>query len=261
MLVKWLEQRILKGIDKFFTGVKTAFANHQTDKIHILLSGNSCRSQIVMDYFTPLFVGKKKAKAPKADEENNVAEEIDERSTKRQQKMETLLNELYIGETMPKFIAYPPLKADDNNHTKPTAKTGVALGIIRLLPGNGIKVINHTVAQSGGQAPFRYFVGAFRRGVFNAALSHNGNYNEWQRLGVVSDNGIFSLIYTDSNTAAGTAKQGAPVLKTKRLQFVLTQASPVLARAIAPNKIEVCLAADVESADTYGEQSQEIELA
>ena len=63
-----------------------------------------------------------------------------------------------FGRTIPEFEIHLPLDADPENVYAPTAKTGVALGLLRLCPGETLKVINHAT-QENTDSPFQYFVG------------------------------------------------------------------------------------------------------
>src|SRR5690606_21926694 len=123
--------------------------------------------------------------------------------------------------------------------------TGVALGLLRLCPGEGFKVINH--AQSGLQSdsPFQFYVGRQRRGKFEVAIKRGAAYNEWQELGAISEEGLFLLLYSSQAQAASSQgmKRGANGLFEQRLQFAgNTQGQKAFAKVIAPNVIEICSA-------------------
>ncbi|MEG0386640.1 MAG: hypothetical protein RR642_18075, partial [Solibacillus sp.] len=111
-LIKFLENRIRQGLKNFFIALDVAFKQRTQklpEQVHILLAGNSSRSNIVLGLLGRL---------------------DDEKSNKLHELLLADLAEIF--EDMPEFEIHLPLDADPNNPYAPTAKTGVALGLLRL---------------------------------------------------------------------------------------------------------------------------------
>lgn len=225
-LQEYLEKRILLGIEDFFVSMKKAFANKMPRTVHILLAGNSSRSRLVTDSFNLL------------PEENIV-----EAAQARRDITQKIITDVFGG-VHPELISYAPLAADKENESIPTAKTGVALGILKLQKGSGVKVINHA-GQSTDEAPFAHYIGNQRRGKFNVGLVRNEAYGVWKKIGVPSEN-VFHLYHTQSNLAFnGNMDIGYNELFKKNIQFAGKNAGKsVFVRAVQPNVIEICLAVD-----------------
>ncbi|OYQ78709.1 hypothetical protein B9T19_07630 [Ignatzschineria sp. F8392] len=187
-LNQYLIHRIYQGIQSFFVAMKKAFQDKNITKIHLLLAGNSTKSPLVQDLFS-VMTGSTDLSA------------VDNRIQEMEINFEQLQHLLPKNEL--EFIIHKPLEADQFDEAQPTAKTGVALGILRLSPGSGVKAINHTVTESGGEAPFAYYVGRSRRRKFEVLIERNAPYKEWQELSVVPEGGIFYLYFTQSTLAHG----------------------------------------------------------
>jgi len=150
-----------------------------------------------------------------------------------------------LGNDPPKIVVHHPLPIDERNPHAPTAKTVVALGLLRLLPGEGTLLIDHVHARHDGQeAPFAWFVGRMRRGNFEPVLLRGAPYREWHELGTLQ-RGVFNLYASASPRALQGPPEGDPELKKHRLDFPEAPDGSVLklfARAIAPVELEVCAA-------------------
>ena len=241
-LKKYLADRIELGIHNFFAALQKAFAANVPKHIHILLAGNASRSDLVLDLFGVTT--------------NPSTESIDEASlfTRTQEYLKTL-----FGEQVPVITAYPPLPIDQEHAFKPTGKTGVALGLLRLCPGGVIKVVNH--ALSNGEAPFAYYLGAIKNDKFHVGLMQGEEYGKWCELGPVR-NRVFNLQYSKSPKAhTGEMCEGEPGLKRKRLDLAGNNSGHKLyARAIAPETIEVCTAISLDAVDKHCENMFSIKL-
>lgn len=225
-LQDYLEHRIQQGIKDFFVSMKKAFGNQMPRKVHILLAGNSSRSRLVTDSFGLL------------PEEN-----VEDIAQARCDIVQGIVEDVF-GDYCPELISHAPLSADKDNESIPTAKTGVALGILKLQKGSGVKVINHAM-QTSGDAPFAHYVGNARRGKFNVGLVRNENYGVWRKIGVPSEN-VFHLYHTQSNLAFnGDMDIGHNELFKKTIHFAGNNVGKsVFVRAVKPNVIELCLAVD-----------------
>ncbi|WP_281983814.1 hypothetical protein [Azonexus hydrophilus] len=207
----YLRERIKEGARLFLRELQRAFAKVTFDgPIHLLLAGNASRSRHVRAIFDP-----------------------------QGELWPALLQEVF-GDTAPQLEIHPPLPLDPRNPDAPTAKTGVALGLLRLAPGRKVKVNNAVRTSHGDEAPFRYFVGRLRRGVFQAALTPESDYRVWHELGPIVQR-VFDLRYTLSQRARETMREGDPELYARPLPWPEAHDGARLwARAIAPQTIEIC---------------------
>lgn len=229
-LISWLEERIRHGLKNFFIALKVAFEQQQKqlpELIHMLLAGNSSRSRIVLGLLGRM--------------------ENDERAQVLHELLLADLAEIFT-ENIPEFEIHLPLNADPENPYAATAKTGVALGLLRLCPGETLKVVNHA-AQSNQDSPFQFFVGTHRRDILQVAIQRGHMYEQWIELGVPRQ-GVFPLLYTASPRAAveNAMKRGETGLLEKNLKLSGNlQGLKVYAKVVAPNEIEVCTAQDLNA--------------
>ncbi|WP_168419110.1 hypothetical protein [Acinetobacter towneri] len=242
-LLSYLKCRIYQGFVNFFVELKQAFTTqHQAlpKVIHILLAGNASRSKLVKE----LLVG----------------------IEKKDQTQTTLLNlSTIFGQDIPEFKIHYPLDADLKHHDVITAKTGVALGLLRLCPGEGLKVINHAKTNDDANSPFQFYVGRQKRGTFEVMLKRGDAYHQWQQIGAVSEDGIFLLLYSSLAQALTDEgmKRGATGLFDQRIRFAgNTAGQKVFARILAPSEIELCSASDLDEIQvTGGNNLQQIKLS
>jgi hypothetical protein len=230
MLLKFLEQRIEKGVQSFFVALRAAFGDDLPAHIHVLLAGNASRSQIVSHLFGLL---------PQDNEGENPS---------LLSRTQGYVRGLF-GERTPVFTAYPPLAPDAENVYRPTGKTGVALGLLKLCPGSAIKTVDHARHSAGDEAPFAYYVGRSRLGKFQAGLRQGIPYGEWHELGVPRER-VFNLFYTQSPLAhTGMLEEGDIELSKRPLHLAgNTQGQKVFGRAVKPSQIEICTAISKELA-------------
>lgn len=175
--------------------------------IHVLLAGNGSRSRHV----TALFLGERWAE----------------------------LKTQAFGSTVPEIVVHKPLPIDDNAPHKPTTKTGVALGLLRLAPGKNTLLIDHVYTRHDGQAPFAWFIGRLRRDRFQPLISPGANYGEWHELGPLQQ-GVFNLYASTSPRASSGLAVGDPELKMQRHDFPAASSGALLfARATAPHTLEL----------------------
>lgn len=192
--------------------------------VHVLLAGNGSRSR----HITALFDAKG-------------------------EHWSRLLQECF-GDSPPEMVIHPPLPVDENNHHAPTAKTGVALGLLRLCPGENVKLIDHVRSTSHDEAPFRYFVGKLRRDEFIHVLSPDATYQQWHLLGPLHQ-GVFKLGYSTSARARSGMYQGDEELHIRLSDFpAAAPQDKLFVRAVAPTKIELAFAPDETSLSEYADQ-------
>lgn len=169
----YLAERIERGVIGFHAGLAKAFAGGKPsssappEEVHVLLAGNASRSPLVAGLF-----------GLTATNEVAAAEAL----AAAHDRVQTFLVDQFKGEP-PRLIVHPPLPADDQDVYRPTGKTGVALGLLRLCPGGAVKVIDRAREAARDEAPFAFYVGRIRLGKFEPGLSQGVPYDEWHELG------------------------------------------------------------------------------
>lgn len=144
---------------------------------------------------------------------------------------------------------YPPIMNDPSSPYSPNTKTGVALGLLELVPGSATAIVNHSASQKGGEAPFNFYVGTVKRRLFVPGVLRHARFGEWQELGVIRE-GYFNLVYTQSSLAtSGQMGEGDMELEYKQLDVPSEPGSRLFARAVASNAIEVCSAENLPASD------------
>jgi hypothetical protein len=194
--------------------------------IQVLLAGNASRSQWVQNAFHNL---------------------VDGQSSEQSSPLQQRVAQLFASQH-PSLIIHEPLLVDETNPFMPTAKTGVALGLLRLCPGSPIKVINRSQEHSGDEAPFAHYVGRIRQRRFQVSIAQGSNYGQWHELGTPSE-GVFNLYHSQSPRAhTGEMQQGEAGLIKQRLDlYGNLQGQRIFARVIGPSSIEICTATSVEA--------------
>lgn len=244
-LIEFLQERIRTGLKGFFMAMKSSF-NKQLgqipEQIHLLLAGNSSRSRIVRGLLACL---------DDADEQGQVLQDL----------MVNDLADVFGEENLPTFEIHEPLPSDPQNPYKPNTKTGVALGLLRVSPGETLKVINHA-QQADTDSPFQFYVGSHRRDKFTVGIKRGDAYGEWKELGAIRQ-GMFPLLYTTQPQAESEEgiMRGTHGLREQNLEFSGQdiQGKKVFAKIISPDTIELGLAESLEQAE-HSIQRREILL-
>ncbi|MBF0188987.1 MAG: hypothetical protein HQL50_13785 [Magnetococcales bacterium] len=225
----FLVRRVGNGVLRFFIAMNQAFESHgyDPDEVHILQAGNSSRSMLVQSLFAAILQEQMVGWRPPVQE---MADNPIMASIRR-----------HIG--YPRYVVHRPPPGDPNNPYKPTAKTGVAIGLLKLIPGETLLAISPNDEVDVGEAPFRFFVGKLKKGAFQPVLHQNGAYNEWRELGIPT-RGVFNMVFSTSpQSGLGTLKRGSSELLEKSLRFYQGVGNRRLfIRAIGPSKVEVHLA-------------------
>lgn len=237
-LMSYLKYRIQQGFIGFFTALKSSFDKHQgalPEQVHVLLGGNSSRSQIVSEFLQSQFLD--------SDRLDNRALTLSE---------DSILRGIFVGDKIPTFIIHEPLQSDTKNPFIPNTKTGVALGLLKVSPGETLKVINHAENNEDSDSPFQFYVGSHRRDRFVVGIKRGESYGKWFELGRVRQ-GIFPLLYTTQAQAelSDGMLRGSNGLYEKNIEFsgADSQGKSVFAKIIAPDTIEVGLAEDMTQID------------
>ena len=181
-LKKLIKDKIEKGIKNFFMKMEDAFKGEDVKEINIFLAGNSCKHPFVEEIFNS-YIEKKKDKF-----------KINIYDTKMFEKLK------------------------DTKKTNPTAKTGVAFGLIYSRNSGRIKVISRDEkANINNEVNFKFYIGNNRRNKFNCIISPNSNYDEYKFFGIVKSD-IFELYYSTSPEAQ-TNEMKSSEAKIKRVNL------------------------------------------
>lgn len=248
-LSQYLDERLERGVSNFFTALKNAFSSQQIvpTQLHILLAGNACLSERLQRLF--------------ALEPSNVAPQrfsLEPVSGTSQPDSGVTRLRTWLASQLPncELLIYPPIPQNPANPYQPTTKTGVALGLLNLTPGKGVKVVNHSAKTSrDGEAPFGFSVGRIRRRQYCPMLKPHATYGKWHELGVVSQGG-FVLVFSNDPNADGMAGD-SPELRSKTLSFNgHTQDHRLYARVISPSEIECVTAVSLEAVQRHDVEHQ-----
>lgn len=259
-LVTYLNNRISQGVQSFFNAMNKAFSGHPIESVHVLLAGNSSRSEIVQKLFesatTSLAVAEqtsnKLSDTPShawgvvsqiwGVKPGNTTIETGEPTESATIKQS--------GESTPTIIVHQPLTSNPDHLYSPNGKTGVAIGLLRLAPGSPVKVVSN-ISHGMEDAPFAHYVGRVQRGRFIPTLQQGAAYQAWKELGVPRER-VFNLYHTQSAKAhAGEMLEGESGLYKLRLNIVGDhQGHRVFAKAIGPHFIELCTASSLEALET-----------
>ncbi len=220
-LEKLLFERIERGVRAFLGELREVCGLYNlpdNEPIHFLLAGNGSRSRHI-----------RKLCNTKGEDWKRLLQEI-------------------FGDTPPNLVVHDPLPMDESNHHAPTAKTGVALGLLALCPGEGVKLIDRVRTASHDEAPFRYFVGKIARGdKFEIVLGAGATYGQWVSVGKLQQ-GVFRLAFTLSTRAKTGMIKGDTELHVERIDFPAAQIGDQLfVRPVGTDSIELSAAPDEES--------------
>ena len=177
-----IKEKIEKGIKNFFIKMEDAFKGEDVKEINIFLAGNSCKHPFVEEIFNR-YIEEKKDKF-----------KINIHNTKMFEKLK------------------------ETNKVNPTAKTGVAFGLIYSRNSGRIKVTSRDEkANMNNEVNFKFYVGNNRRNKFNCIISPNSNYDEYKFFGIVKSD-IFELYYSTSPEAQTNEMKSAEA-KIKRVNL------------------------------------------
>ncbi len=220
-----LQQRIYRGVHSFLHALKKVLPQFPAGApVQLLLAGNGSRSRHISALF---------------ENEDNIIE---------------LLREVF-DETIPEIQIHKPLPADMADPYAPTSKTGVALGLLQIVPGKNILLTNRLHDAHDGQAPFAWYVGRLRRNQLESTLTPDSEYQQWCELGPIQQ-GVFYLYYSNSPRTARGLKKGDPELKMQRLDLHEAKGGDRLyARIMAPNQIELAIEVDGVGLETVTSQT------
>lgn len=241
-LEELLHKRIRKGIDEFFSALRSVFQNElfQEEKlkqIHIFLAGNASKSDILREEFDKAI--------------RDMTEEIHEKG-EAQDKQEY-------------FLLYPPLgtqeafkkmrdlgnECTESGLDRPTGKTGVAFGLILSRKGSNYKVEGEK--RQDEEIKFQFYIGIEdmdKDGYFEPLFGPDSPYGQWIEYYDAGENS-FEFHYT---TAPSAGRRGGLLLSDTKITRRTIPANAVnenwmiFLRPVGPNEIEYVVARDEESA-------------
>ena len=236
-------QRIEKGIESFFTSLKTAYGNHSLDKIekiYIILAGNSSKSQYVESIFREKI--SYYTKEIKGEEDNP--------------SMFELLPPIGTEEFFERRAQINPAAANRidkrGEFERPTGKTGVAFGLIECRRGGRIEIIANDEAD--GESPFKYYIGTRKRRFFRilnegenpSKIPGRLDYERWYEVFESDDYTIEIYCTTKPEAVTNTM----PIESAKKLMLSTdAKNDPVFIRAIDPHTLEYVSALSLEDAE------------
>lgn len=233
----FLVQRVGRGVMRFFIAMQQAYASRpsQPQQIHILLAGNASRSLLVQAIFAAILQDKMAGWQQPQD-----------------QTTDNGLAPLLADLPAESFIVHRPPNDSADNLYQPTAKTGVAIGLLNMIPGETLLATGITGDGADKEAPFGYFAGCLKKGIFLPVIPPNTPYYQWYVLGTPIRQ-VFNLFYSDSPQASsGSMRRNHPELHERSLRFEsTTKGKKVFVQALTPATIEVCLAKDLVQINTH----------
>ncbi|MBF0399429.1 MAG: hypothetical protein HQL90_01535 [Magnetococcales bacterium] len=259
---RFLVKRVGRGIYQFFVAMHQAFTRRGAlpQEVHILQAGNASQASLVQAIFAMLLQQNMyRWRAPEGEGNDNPV-------------MIAIRKTLPILDPLAgvRFMVHRPPVGDPNDLYRPTAKTGVAIGLLKLIPGESLlalhtaskrrqtpdKAIRGVVAETIQDAPFHYYVGRLKRGRFQPVLMQNDPYGEWRELGSPTRR-AFTLVYSSSpRSVFGELERGVSELREKTVTFKSgTEKKRLFVQAVAPATVVICLADSVEQVTKHSVES------
>lgn len=245
-LEELLHKRIRKGIDEFFSALRSVFRNglfqdEEQKQIHIFLAGNASKSDILREEFDKAI--------------GELTEEIHE---KYREKREDQDNREY-------FLLYPPLgtpeafkkmrdlgsECTEFGLDRPTGKTGVAFGLILSRKGSNYRVEGEK--RQDEEIKFQFYIGIEdmdEDGYFEPLIGPDSPYGKWIEYYDAGES-TFEFHYT---TAPSASRRGGLLMSETKItrktipSNAVSENWTIYLRPVGPNEIEYVVAKDEESA-------------
>ncbi len=234
-----LSKRILRGVENFFCALRNAFLRRPLRRYHILLAGNSCKSNLVQKIFR------------------------EEMERQRQIFSNEILRKTGRAPDAVEFILHMPLgqeKISMNYERMPTGKSGVAFGLLDCRRGgNDVLIIDHN---SSDETKFYYHLGTNDgQGNFKTLIPREDNDGSWKKFLYVTEN-KFDIFFTNEPRAIGGI---IPINETERIfcrvNFLKNiREGQIFIRKTSPNEIECVVADNPELPKNFLSNIAKIEL-
>ena len=221
-LTNILRERIRAAVESFFLTFCQAFKIYNAQPstaLHIFLAGNASRSPLVEEGFRSV--------------------------------MADLSVRYNLGDDC--FCLHSPRLPDDTRPEALTLKTGVALGLLNTIPGEGSGIVYGDAVQEPDKMCL-FTLGIFRRGKLVPVLTRHVQVGQWKELGILREDVTLILGYTTSPRALenGVARGEC---SEQRLTWPGEEGGhPVFIRSLSANRAEVAL--DVSPDCPDGRQSR-----
>jgi hypothetical protein len=236
LLDREIKEKVREGVKSFMTQMDNAMRDRspRAKKINIFLAGNSCKAAIVKNIF---------------EEECEIyVKEYKQILLERGEDLEDNLFTIYppLGtEESDKMREKQGLEVNKNDKSRPTGKTGVAIGLILSRPGSPILVKNENV-NLHGEKSFSYLVGKNLREKFKPVLDFESKINGWVKFKSANETTVEFYFTDDSNGRTGDL----PIEKTKRHICNLLEVKRnafIFIRPVSPLEIEYKVSATEKS--------------
>lgn len=138
------------------------------------------------------------------------------------------------------FLLHAPRLPDEARPEALTLKTGVALGLLNTIPGEGLGIV-YGDAVRDPDSLFRFALGVFRRGRLSPVLTRHSPVGQWQELGTLREDVTLTLGHSASPRALeGGVARGE--CAEHRLTWPREEAGhPVFVRALSADRAEAAL--------------------
>jgi len=234
-LRNFLSQRILRGVENFFCALRNAFIRRPLGSYHILLAGNSCKSNLVQKIFR------------------------EEMERQRQIFSDEILRRTGRAPDAVEFILHMPLgqeKVSMNYERMPTGKSGVAFGLLDCRRGgNDVLIIDHNFSD---ETKFYFHLGTNGgNGNFKTLIPRSDNDGTWKKFLYVTEN-KFDIFFTSEPRAVDDK---IPIEQTERISCRVNREGRIFIRKTSPNEIEYVVAQDADSPKNFLSKVAKVELS
>ena len=226
-LDKEIEKRVRDGVQSFMKQLVHAMKdrNPLPEKINIFLAGNSCKAEIVKTIF---------------DEECGIYEnDYREELSKRGRELEEKIFEIYPPLGTPEADRKKDrrrIETDSNSNSRPTGKTGVAIGLILSRPGSPILVKNENL-DSLGEKMFSFLVGKNSHDKFKPVLNFESKMGKWVEFRRVNERTVEFYFTRDAGGRSGKLAANKTEHLIRNLPEVKQEAF-IFIRPVSPSEFE-----------------------
>lgn len=230
-----LSKRIQRGVENFFCALRGAFLNRPLGSYHILLAGNSCKSNLLQKIFR------------------------EEMERQRQIFSYEILKRTGHAPDAIEFILHMPLgqgKVSMNYERMPTGKSGVAFGLLDCRRGgNDVLIIDKNFSD---ETKFYYHLGTSDgSGNFKTLIPREDNDGTWKKFLYATED-KFDIFYTSEPRAIGGT---IPIDETERISCRVNSGDgQIFIRKTSPNELEYAVADNPESLKNFRSKVAKIKL-
>ena len=259
-----IRARIRNGFERFLAMVKSAVdvTRVQIESLHVIISGNSCHSplaaevlrefdgitrdgiriQLHSELLKEIHCQQKTAEEAEisAVEEPRKETEFDSESVETPIKEERCVSDNKSTDKKSDYGVKNPLL---------TLKTGVALGIFKLLRGETMGFVERNKTGDDGEAPFNFYVGKFVKGCFCPVLLRNSDYHTWIQLDRVRKTLRTRIAWTCDPTVVNQSKKEGDTTSCFIDHVAEQEGWNIFIRPETPHSIRVAVSSGQEPVD------------